>query len=120
MCVLCGVTSVLGMCVCVCAHMCVHAANCYKHTITDASDAHFHQSPVIDQLKSQKTNCSIPHQDLGLIEMKGLVVSWPVVFMVPQTSLLLFYHRIQASGQHKRQRCRQVQPDRWGTMFWLK
>ena len=35
-----------------------------------SSDAHFHQSPVIGWLKSQKTDCSNPHQDLGLIEIK--------------------------------------------------
>ena len=34
------------------------------------SDAHFHQSLVIDCLKSQKTYCSIPSQDHGLIKIQ--------------------------------------------------
>ena len=125
-----------------------------------SSDAHFHQCPVIDWLKSQKTDCSNPCQDLGLIEITVLVVSchrlikipkdqlfqplsgpwsdwnngsggqlksWktecsnpcqdlglnektvlvvscPVAFMMLQTGLLLFSHRIQASGQPKKPR----------------
>ena len=34
------------------------------------SDAHFHQFPVIDQLKSQMTSCSCPPQDLGPIKIQ--------------------------------------------------
>ena len=34
------------------------------------SDAHFHQSLVIDCLKSQKTYCSNPSQDHGLIKIQ--------------------------------------------------
>ena len=34
------------------------------------SKAHFRQSPVIDRLKSQKTNYSNPPQDLGLIKIQ--------------------------------------------------
>ena len=33
------------------------------------SDAHFRRSPVIDRLKSQKTDCSNPRQDLGPIKI---------------------------------------------------
>ena len=33
------------------------------------SDAHFRQSPVTDQLKSPKTNCPNPPQDLGPIKI---------------------------------------------------
>ena len=49
---------------------------------------------------------------------QGQVCHW--FFMMPGTSQPLFFHRIQASGQHMGQKCRQVYPDRWGTMFWLK
>ena len=84
------------------------------------SDAYFHQSRVKDQFKSQKTNCFNPHQDLCPIEITVLVVSCPIVLMMPQTGLLLFAQQIQASVQHKRPRCWQVHPDHLGTMFWLK
>ena len=40
--------------------------------------------------------------------------------MMLQTSLLLFFRRIQASGQRKKQTCWPVHSDRWGTMSWLK
>ena len=69
------------------------------------SDALFRRSPVTERLKSQKTDCSNPHQDLGLTEITVPMVSCPIVLMVLQTSLVLFSHQIQASGQRKRQRC---------------
>ena len=31
----------------------------------ESSDAYFCRSLVLDQLKSQKTDCSNPHQDIG-------------------------------------------------------
>ena len=42
------------------------------------SDAHLHQSPVREWLKSPKTDCSNPHQDLGPIGITVLVVSCPI------------------------------------------
>ena len=39
------------------------------------SDAYFHHSPVAGLLKSQKTDCSNPHQDLGLIEIQFMLTS---------------------------------------------
>ena len=48
--------------------------------------------------------CSNPRQDLGLIEITVLVVSCPIALTMPRTSLLLFTHQIQASGQRKTQR----------------
>ena len=57
------------------------------------SDAHFHQSPVVDQLEFKQTSCSNPHQDLGQIEITVPVISCPTVFMMPRTSVLLFFHR---------------------------
>ena len=67
-----------------------------------SSDAHFCWSPVIDQLKSQKTDCSNSRKDFGLIEITVLVVSHPIVFTMWQTGLL-FSHRIQASCQNETQ-----------------
>ena len=40
------------------------------HLSPGTSDAHFSRSPVIDRLKSTKTDCSNPHQDFGLIEVQ--------------------------------------------------
>ena len=51
-----------------------------------------------------------------------LVVSCPTVFMVLQTTLLLYPNKIQASVQHKRQTCWPVHLNCRGTMFfdWSK
>ena len=50
---------------------------CYTKTETKllennhkTSDEHFRWSPVIDRLKSQKTDCSNPPWDLGLIKIQ--------------------------------------------------
>ena len=51
------------------------------------SDAHFHQSPVVDQLEFKQTSCSNPHQDLGQIEIQFFVSHVPFSFMIPRTSL---------------------------------
>ena len=97
---------------------CMLYLNCFN-------DAHFWRFPVIDRLKSQKTDCFNPHQNLGPIEIRFW---WshlcPIVFMVPRTSplkVLLFPNEIWASGQHKRQTCWQVHLDCRGTRFgWSK
>ena len=44
------------------------------------SDALFRRSPVTERLKSQKTDCSNPHQDLGPIKITVLVVHVPLYF----------------------------------------
>ena len=46
---------------------------------SSGSDAHFCRSLFIDRLKSQKADCSNPHQDIGLITV--LVVSCPIFFI---------------------------------------
>ena len=67
-------------------------------TVLHCSDAHFCRSPVTDRLKSRKTLCSNPHQDLGAIKYSscGLVshcfceydaVDKPVAVFLPKSSL---------------------------------
>ena len=59
------------------------------------SDAHCCQSLVIDWLKSQRSDCSNPHQDLSLIRIQ-FWWSFVLLSLMPQTSLLLFSHQIQS------------------------
>ena len=40
------------------------------YALNKSSDVHFRRSPVIDQLKSYKTDCSNTHQDLGQIKIQ--------------------------------------------------
>ena len=49
-----------------------------------------------------------------------VVVSCPIVLMMPRTSLLLFSDQIQASSQYKTQGCWQVHLDCRDTRFGLK
>ena len=59
------------------------------------SHAHFHWSLVIDRLNPQKADRSSPHQDLiGPIE-NTVVISCPIIFMMPRTGLLLFPTKFQ-------------------------
>ena len=86
-----------------------------------SSDAHFRWSPFMDWLKIPKDSLSQaplgPWSDLNTV----LVVSGPVVFMVPRTSLLLFPNKIQASVQCRRQTFWPAHLDCRGTMFgWRK
>ena len=60
------------------------------------SHAHFHWSLVIDRLNPQKADRSSPHQDLiGPIE-NTVVISCPIIFMMPRTGLLLFPTKFQS------------------------
>ena len=70
-------------------------------------------------IKSQKTDCSNPHQDLGLIKIQFCWSLYPTVFMMLWTSLLLFFssHKLQAKGQHKTKMCWQVHLN-CKTRFW--
>ena len=79
--------------------------NWYYCVLSD-SDTHFCQTPVIDHWKSQKTDYSNPHQDLGLIKLQFrlLLVSCP--FVIPlDNPAILFSHQSQASGQRRTQTC---------------
>ena len=85
---------------------------------SSCSDAHGCQSPVTDLLKSQKTDCSNPHQDLGPIKMQFWSPRVPFFLWCCGQACHCFPTTFQASGQLKTQ-TRWQNPDHRGTMFWL-
>ena len=68
------------------------------------SDAHGCQSPVTDQLKSQKTDCSNPHQDLGPIKMLFWSPRVPFFFYDAADKLAIAFPPLfkpQVSSKHR-------------------
>ena len=81
-----------------------------------SSDTYFHWFPVMDQIKSKKTDCSNPHQNFGLIKIQFWWSRDPFFLQCHGQACYSFSHQIQASAQHKRHMylgCRD-------TLFWLK
>ena len=70
-----------------------------------SSNAHFRQSPVIDQLKSPKTDCSNSHQDPSPIKIQFWWSRVPLFSGCRVQACKMFSHQIQASGECKTRTC---------------
>ena len=76
-----------------------------KFPENSSTDVHFCWSPVIDRLKSSKTYCSKPHQDLGLIQKQFWWSHVPFFTTMLRTSLATtgycFPNAFKVSGQQQ-------------------